>query len=155
MPRLRGQRSRAPLAAAVSIMEQFFLDLLTSMLPVPPTMLRVLRIARVLRILRLLKNLKGLRDLVMTLVIAFPALMNVGALLGIVMFMCGCETLHTHHPWPPRRPPLRPDRASPTPARRLPIAHPPPPRRLPIARPPPPHPPPPPRLSRRSSLSFT
>ena len=58
-----------------------------SQLPIPPTMLRVLRIARVLRILRLLKSLKGLRDLVMTLVFAFPALMNVGALLGIVMFM--------------------------------------------------------------------
>ncbi|MEC8205136.1 MAG: ion transporter, partial [Pseudomonadota bacterium] len=49
--------------------------------------LRVLRVARVLRILRLLKNLKGLRDLVFTLVLAFPGLCNVGALLGLVMFM--------------------------------------------------------------------
>ena len=56
-------------------------------LPVPPTLLRVLRVARVLRILRLLKNLKGLRDLVFTLVLAFPGLINVGALLGLVMFM--------------------------------------------------------------------
>jgi len=47
----------------------------------------VLRVARVLRILRLLKNLKGLRDLVMTLVFSIPALINVGALLGLVIFM--------------------------------------------------------------------
>ena len=71
----------------MSVMDQFFLEVLMRFLPVPPTMLRVLRVARVLRILRLLKNLKGLRDLVMTLVMAFPSLMNVGALLGIVMFM--------------------------------------------------------------------
>ena len=56
-------------------------------LPVPPTVLRLLRVARVLRILRLLKNLKGLRDLLMTLVFAFPALINVGTLLGLVIFI--------------------------------------------------------------------
>ena len=47
--------------------------------------LRMLRMLRVLRILRLLKNLKGLRDLVMTLVFAFPALINVSCLLGLVI----------------------------------------------------------------------
>ena len=71
----------------MSILDQFFLELLMKYLPVPPTVLRVMRVARVLRVLRLLKNLKGLRDLVMTLVFAFPALINVGALLGIVIFM--------------------------------------------------------------------
>jgi len=70
----------------VAFLDQFASELLAA-LPLPPTLLRVLRIARVLRILRLLKNLKGLRDLVMTLVFAFPALINVGALLGIVLFM--------------------------------------------------------------------
>ena len=70
-----------------SFLDQFFNELLNSILPVPPTVLRVLRVARVLRILRLLKNLKGLRDLVMTLVFAFPGLMNVGALLGLIIFM--------------------------------------------------------------------
>ena len=64
----------------VSLLDQFFLELLLLFLPVPPTLLRVLRVARVLRILRLLKNLKGLRDLVMTLVFAFPGLVNVGML---------------------------------------------------------------------------
>jgi len=71
----------------VSIGDQFFSELLLTLLPVPPTMLRVLRVARVLRILRLLKNLKGLRDLAMTLVLSIPALINVGALLGLVIFM--------------------------------------------------------------------
>ena len=70
-----------------SIADQFFSDLLMQYLPVPPTILRVMRVARVLRILRLLKNLKGLRDLVFTLVLAFPGLMNVGTLLALVMFM--------------------------------------------------------------------
>ena len=70
-----------------SIADQFFSDLLMQYLPVPPTILRVMRVARVLRVLRLLKGLKGLRDLVMTLVFAFPGLMNVGALLCLVMFM--------------------------------------------------------------------
>ena len=70
-----------------SLADQFFADLLAEYLPVPPTILRVMRVARVLRVLRLLKGLKGVRDLVMTLVFAFPGLMNVGALLLLVMFM--------------------------------------------------------------------
>ena len=70
-----------------SFLDQFFSELLMTYLPIPPTILRVMRVARVLRILRLLKNLKGLRDLVFTLVLAFPGLMNVGALLALVMFM--------------------------------------------------------------------
>merc|ERR1719487_2911420 len=71
----------------VSFGDQFFSEFLMTILPVPPTMLRVLRVARVLRILRLLKNLKDLRDLVMTLVFSIPALINVGCLLGLVIFM--------------------------------------------------------------------
>ena len=71
----------------VSLMDQFFLELLLLFLPVPPTLLRVLRVARVLRILRLVKNLRGLRDLALTLVYAFPSLVNVGALLFVVTFI--------------------------------------------------------------------
>ena len=71
----------------VSFLDQFFSEWLLAILPMPPTVLRVLRVARVLRILRLLKNLKGLRDLVMTLVFAFPSLANISALIGIIMFM--------------------------------------------------------------------
>ena len=88
-----------------SLADQFASDLLMTVLPVPPTILRVMRVARVLRILRLLKNLKGLRDLVMTLVFAFPGLLNVGALLSLVIFMYA--PLHTalghsppYCPWP-------------------------------------------------------
>ena len=71
----------------MSFLDQFFLELLLQFLPLPPTVLRVLRVARVLRILRLLKNLKGLRDLVMTIVAAFPSLINIAALFGIIIFM--------------------------------------------------------------------
>ena len=73
----------------VSLLDQFFLELLLLFLPVPPTLLRVLRVARVLRILRLVKNLRGLRDLALTLVYAFPSLVNVGALLFVVTFIYG------------------------------------------------------------------
>jgi len=79
----------------MSLLDQFFLDLLVRFLPIPPTMLRVLRVARVLRILRLLKNLKGLRDLIMTLVFAFPALVNIAGLLCIVMFMYSVLGMNT------------------------------------------------------------
>jgi len=72
---------------STSLADQYAKELLNAFLPVPPTILRVMRVARVLRILRLLKNLKGLRDLVMTLVFAFPGLVNVGMLLGLVIFM--------------------------------------------------------------------
>ena len=56
-------------------------------LPVPPFMLRMLRLARILRILRLLKGAKELRDLIVTMVLSFPSLINVASLLGIVVFM--------------------------------------------------------------------
>ena len=38
--------------------------------------------------MRLLKGAKGLRDLLMTMVFSFPALLNVGSLLFLVVFMC-------------------------------------------------------------------
>ena len=52
-------------------------------------LLRVLRVVRILRILRLLKDkrAKGLRDLLMTMVLSFPSLINVGSLLGLLLFM--------------------------------------------------------------------
>ena len=58
----------------VSLVDQFFAELLQAVLPVPPTLLRVLRVFRVLRIVRLLKSAKGLRDLLMTMVYPVPAL---------------------------------------------------------------------------------
>ena len=71
----------------VSLADQFFVEYLMTILPIPPTVLRVLRVARVLRILRLLKNLKGLRDLVFTLILAFPSMLNIAALLSLAMFI--------------------------------------------------------------------
>ena len=45
----------------------------------------MLRVFRVLRILRLLKGAKGVRDLLMTLVLSFPALVNVFGLLALCL----------------------------------------------------------------------
>ena len=60
-----------------------------ALLPVDgvPMLLRVLRTFRILRILRLLKGAKGLRDLLMTMVLSFPALVNVASLLMLTVFV--------------------------------------------------------------------
>ena len=50
-------------------------------------LLRVMRILRILRILRLLKGAKELRDLIVTMVLSFPSLLNVGSLLALVIFI--------------------------------------------------------------------
>jgi len=70
-------------------LDQFAAELLEHILPLPPMLLRVLRVLRILRILRLLKDkrAKGLRDLLMTLVLSFPSLVNVGSLLALLLFM--------------------------------------------------------------------
>ncbi|CAF3629173.1 unnamed protein product [Rotaria sp. Silwood1] len=60
------------------IMAQFF---------VHPTLLRVIRVARVGRILRLVKGAKGIRTLLFALVVSMPALLNIGLLLFLVMFI--------------------------------------------------------------------
>ena len=60
---------------------------LSEMVGVPPFILRVLRIFRILRVLRLLKGAKDVRDLILTAVLSFPALINVGSLLALVVFM--------------------------------------------------------------------
>ena len=49
--------------------------------------IRVLRVLRILRILRLLKGAKEVRNLIMTLVLSFPSLVNVGGLLALVTFI--------------------------------------------------------------------
>ena len=70
-----------------SLMDQFANELLAKFTPMPPTLLRVLRVIRILRILRLLKNAKQLRDLIVTMVLSFPSLLNVGGLLALITFM--------------------------------------------------------------------
>ena len=70
-----------------SLVDQFATELLARYLPLPPMLLRVLRVFRILRILRLLKGAKDLRDLIVTMVLSLPALINVGSLLALVMFI--------------------------------------------------------------------
>jgi len=62
--------------------------------PLPPFLLRVLRVIRILRILRLLKGLKGLRDLIVTMILSFPSLLNVGSLLALIVFVYAILGMH-------------------------------------------------------------
>ncbi|RMX46589.1 hypothetical protein pdam_00019719 [Pocillopora damicornis] len=50
-------------------------------------LLRVLRVARVARLLRILQFAKGIRQLLVALIISLPALLNVGTLLFLVIFI--------------------------------------------------------------------
>ena len=72
---------------AISLLDQFASELLVTILPVPPMLLRVLRVVRILRILRLLKQFKELRNLIVTMIYSFPSLVNVGSLLALIVFM--------------------------------------------------------------------
>ena len=68
-----------------SLLDQFASELLAAYLPIPPMLLRVMRILRILRIMRLLKGAKQLRDLIVTMVLSFPSLLNVGSLLCLIV----------------------------------------------------------------------
>merc|ERR1719424_2405677 len=70
-----------------SLVDQFATELLAAVLPLPPMLLRVLRVFRILRILRLLKGAKQLRDLIVTMILSFPSLINVGSILALIMFI--------------------------------------------------------------------
>ena len=70
-----------------SVLDQYAAELLARVLPVPPMLLRVLRVFRILRILRLLKGAKELRNLIVTLIESFPALVNVCGVLALITFM--------------------------------------------------------------------
>jgi len=63
-------------------------------LPLPPYLLRVLRVFRILRILRLLKGAKDLRNLLVTMILSFPSLINVGSLTAVVVFIYAVLGLH-------------------------------------------------------------
>ena len=78
----------------------FLSDFLQALLPVPPMLLRVLRILRILRILRLLKGQKQLRNLISTIILSFPALINVAQMIALVIFMfsiLGCLCIYRIH----------------------------------------------------------
>ena len=79
--------SVTPVLGCSSLLDQFASELLAQYLPIPPMLLRVLRILRILRILRLLKGAKQLRDLLVTMILSFPSLLNVASLLGLIIFI--------------------------------------------------------------------
>ena len=70
----------------MSLASLFLSDLIEKYF-VSPTLLRVVRVAKVGRILGLIKGAKGIRTLLFSLVMAMPALLNIGLLLGLVMFI--------------------------------------------------------------------
>uniref|UniRef100_A0A8C3E8V9 Sodium channel protein n=1 Tax=Corvus moneduloides TaxID=1196302 RepID=A0A8C3E8V9_CORMO len=52
-----------------------------------PTVLRTLRLARIGRILRIVRQAKGIRTLLFALLMSLPALVNIGLLLFLIMFI--------------------------------------------------------------------
>jgi len=69
-----------------ALLDQFASQLLVTVMPVPSSLLCFFRILRVLRILRLLRASRGLRDLVVTVLLAGPALINIMSTTSIVLF---------------------------------------------------------------------
>eukprot|EP00050_Salpingoeca_kvevrii_P002109 m.186932 g.186932 ORF g.186932 m.186932 type:complete len:1593 (-) comp10537_c4_seq1:430-5208(-) len=63
------------------------MDIVAASLPVNPTALRILRIFRVIRVLRIAKSAKQIRTLFLTLLLSLPALLNVGTLLLLIVFI--------------------------------------------------------------------
>ena len=54
---------------------------------VSPTLLRVVRVFRIGRVLRLIRAAKGIRKLLFALIISLPALLNIGMLLFLIMYI--------------------------------------------------------------------
>ncbi|NXU46940.1 SCN5A protein, partial [Drymodes brunneopygia] len=52
-----------------------------------PTVLRTLRLARIGRVLRIIRKAKGIRTLLFALLMSLPALVNIGLLLFLIMFI--------------------------------------------------------------------
>ncbi len=52
-----------------------------------PTVIRVVRVVKVGRVLRLVEGARGIRTLLFALVISLPALLNIGLLLFLVIFI--------------------------------------------------------------------
>ncbi|XP_022252047.1 sodium channel protein 60E-like [Limulus polyphemus] len=72
--------------ALTSVIGVIFEEALDS-LGFSPTLLRVIRLFRIGRVLRLIKAADGIRKLLFALVISLPALVNIGALLLLIMFI--------------------------------------------------------------------
>merc|ERR1719433_1378796 len=70
----------------MSLASLFLSDLIEKYF-VSPTLLRVVRVVKVGRILRLIKGARGIRTLLFSLIMSLPALLNIGLLLFLVMFI--------------------------------------------------------------------
>ncbi|XP_061409600.1 sodium channel protein 1 brain-like isoform X2 [Lethenteron reissneri] len=68
---------------------EIVLETMASRLNFSPAILRVFRVVRLVRLLRLIRSVGGIRKLIYTLVISLPALINIGLLLLLIMFMYG------------------------------------------------------------------
>jgi hypothetical protein len=71
----------------ISIFGVAFEQVLQHILFFSPTILRVMRVIRVGRILRLVKGARGIRTLLFALAVSLPALVNIGLLLFLVIFI--------------------------------------------------------------------
>lgn len=63
------------------------LENLKQALPISPSLLRVVRVFRVGRLLRFFEAAKGIRRLLFSLIVSLPALVNIGALLFLIIFI--------------------------------------------------------------------
>uniref|UniRef100_S4RRY1 Sodium channel protein n=1 Tax=Petromyzon marinus TaxID=7757 RepID=S4RRY1_PETMA len=68
---------------------EIVLETMASQVNFSPAILRVFRVVRLVRLLRLIRSVEGIRKLIYTLVISLPALINIGLLLLLIMFMYG------------------------------------------------------------------
>ncbi|RMZ93884.1 sodium channel para isoform X6 [Brachionus plicatilis] len=71
----------------LSILGMIFEEFMKHVLTFSPTILRVVRVVRIGRILRLVKGARGIRTLLFALAISMPALINIGLLLLLVIFI--------------------------------------------------------------------
>ncbi len=64
-----------------------FENFIKNYLSISPTLLRVIRLARFGRVLRLFKATKGIRTILFALITSLPALLNIGLLLFLIIFI--------------------------------------------------------------------
>lgn len=71
----------------LSLFAALFENYVKNILTFSPTVLRIVRVVRVGRVLRLIKGARGIRTLLFALAISMPALVNIGLLLFLIIFI--------------------------------------------------------------------
>jgi len=71
----------------LSIFDLVLSSMSSTNLPFPAPLIRVFRLFRVVRILRIIKTAKKLRAIIMTVVVSIPALVNIGTLILLMLFI--------------------------------------------------------------------